>query len=120
MSKNNIVGYKLTVVVDDKFNVGGNNKYLFFLLSRGFRQMSRVDRVLKYIGKKIKNAKADLSKVNDSIDDDFAKSIKESIGLDKEERYIDYISTLDFDTPSIAFIYLLEVYRNKKRISLLS
>ncbi|WP_368904001.1 hypothetical protein [Providencia sp. 2.29] len=76
--------------------------------------MSRVDRVLKYIGKKIKNAKADLSKVNDSIDDDFAKSIKESIGLDKEERYIDYTSTLDFDTPSIAFIYLLEVYRNKK------
>ncbi|MDT1068543.1 hypothetical protein RMN62_20290 [Providencia stuartii] len=27
---NNIVGYKLTVAVDDKFNVGGNNKYPFF------------------------------------------------------------------------------------------
>ncbi|HFT2474445.1 TPA: hypothetical protein ACHV4K_004094, partial [Providencia stuartii] len=35
MSKNNIVGYKLTVVVDDKFNVGGNNKYLFFYYLEG-------------------------------------------------------------------------------------
>ncbi|EPG2138142.1 hypothetical protein JRA69_003830, partial [Providencia stuartii] len=69
--------------------------------------MSRVDRVLKYTEKKIKNAKTDLCKVNDSIDDDFVKSIKESIGRDKEKRYIDYMSTLDFDTPSIAFIYLL-------------
>lgn len=35
MSKNNIVGYKLTAVVDDKFNVGGNNKYLFFYYLEG-------------------------------------------------------------------------------------
>lgn len=75
--------------------------------------MSRIDDVIKYTERKIKNVKAEPSQVMENINADFTKSIHLSAHLEVKEKYIDYMSSLDFDAVSIAFIYLLEVYRKR-------
>ncbi|HEF8771906.1 hypothetical protein AB7179_21700 [Providencia manganoxydans] len=74
--------------------------------------MSRNDDVIKYIENKVKLTKADISKVNESIYEDFIESIEEYSDGVASERYIDYMSALDSDSSSIAFTYLVEVFRN--------
>lgn len=79
---------------------------------RGIRNMSRSDDVLKYIEQKVKLTKLDILKVNKSIYEDFIESVEEYSNGVASERYIDYMSALDSDSSSIAFTYLIEIFRN--------
>lgn len=78
--------------------------------------MSRTSRVINYVEKIVNKTIRDVIDINSMINEDFYEIISE-LDSNNKDRYIDYISTINFNLSGIALIYIIQTYRRKNEIS---
>lgn len=78
--------------------------------------MSRTNRVINYVEKIVNKTIRDVIDINSMINEDFYEIISE-LDSNNKDRYIDYISTINFNLSGIALIYIIQTYRRKNEIS---
>ncbi|WP_193016238.1 hypothetical protein [Proteus sp. FME41] len=78
--------------------------------------MSRANRVINYVEKIVSGTIRDIIDINNLINEDFYEIISE-LDSNNKDRYIDYISTINFNSSGIALIYIIQTYRRKNEIS---
>ena len=77
--------------------------------------MSRTNRVINYVEKIVSETIRDVIDINNLINEDFYEIISE-LDSNNKDRYIDYISTINFNLSGIALIYIIQTYRKKNKI----
>lgn len=80
--------------------------------------MSRTNRVINYVEKIVNETIRDVIDINNLINEDFYEIISE-LDSNNKDRYIDYISTINFNLSGIALIYIIQTYRKKIRFLIL-
>ncbi|QIF92887.1 hypothetical protein [Proteus vulgaris] len=77
--------------------------------------MSRTSRVINYIEKIANRTIRDTIDINNIINEDFYEIINE-LDSNNKDKYIDYISTINFNSSGIALIYIIQTYRKKNKV----
>ncbi|UPK81934.1 hypothetical protein LW139_04280 [Proteus vulgaris] len=78
--------------------------------------MNRANKAIKYVEKIVSETIRDVIGINNLINEDFYEIISE-LDSNNKDRYIDYISTINFNSSGIALIYIIQTYRRKNEIS---
>lgn len=78
--------------------------------------MNRANKVIKYVEMIVSGTIRDVTDINSIINEDFYEIISE-LDSNNKDKYIDYISTINFNLSGIALIYIIQVYRRKSEIS---
>ncbi|NBM55191.1 hypothetical protein GWI68_10405 [Proteus sp. G2669] len=78
--------------------------------------MNRANKAIKYVEKIINETIRDVIGINNLINEDFYEIISE-LDSNNKDRYIDYISIINFNSSGIALIYIIQTYRRKNEIS---
>ncbi|UDN36642.1 hypothetical protein [Proteus sp. NMG38-2] len=77
--------------------------------------MSRTSRVINYVEKIVNKTIRDVIDINNLINEDFYEIISE-LDSNNKDRYIDYISTINFNSSGIALIYIIQTYRKINKV----
>ncbi|XOY29082.1 hypothetical protein ACLIX2_11500 [Proteus cibi] len=77
--------------------------------------MSRTNRVISYVEKIVSETIRDVIDINNLINEDFYEIISE-LDSNSKDRYIDYISTINFNSSGIALIYIIQTYRKTNKV----
>ncbi|MEZ2793645.1 hypothetical protein [Proteus terrae] len=77
--------------------------------------MSRTSRVINYVEKIVKKTIRDVTNINCLVNNRFYHVINELDSVDGR-RYIDYISTIDFNSTSISNIYIIQSYKKINKV----
>ncbi|QIG07022.1 hypothetical protein [Proteus sp. ZN5] len=75
-----------------------------------------MNRAIKYVEKIVNRTIRDVIDINNLINEDFYEIISE-LDSNNKDRYIDYISIINFNLSGIALIYIIQTYRRKNEIS---
>lgn len=78
--------------------------------------MNRANKAIKYVEKIVNETIRDVIGINNLINEDFYEIISE-LDSNNKDRYIDYISIINFNSSGIALIYIIQTYRRKNEIS---
>ncbi|MEY0234704.1 hypothetical protein [Providencia manganoxydans] len=78
--------------------------------------MTRANDVIKYVEKRVNQTTRDVNDIEDLINEDFIESIEDVMHDNNENKYIDYMSILDFNASSIAMIYMFQLYKKVNKV----
>ena len=78
--------------------------------------MNIANKAIKYVEKIVNETIRDVIGINNLINEDFYEIISE-LDSNNKDRYIDYISIINFNSSGIALIYIIQTYRRKNEIS---
>ncbi|MEY0436681.1 hypothetical protein [Providencia huaxiensis] len=79
--------------------------------------MTRENDVIKYVEKRVNQTTRDINDIEELINEDFIESIEELMHDNNENKYIDYMSILDFNASSIAMMYMFQLYKKLNKVS---
>lgn len=77
--------------------------------------MNRANKVIKYVEMIVSGTIRDVTDINSIINEDFYEIISE-LDSNNKDRYIDYISTINFNLSGIALIYIIQTYRKINKV----
>ncbi|WP_273802638.1 hypothetical protein [Proteus vulgaris] len=79
--------------------------------------MNRASKVIKYIEKIVSKTIRDVSDIEELINEDLNVNIEKlKSNKNNEDKYIDYMSALNFDSETISNIYIYQLYKNINKV----